>query len=205
MKIWGRVSSINVQKVMWTVSELGLEHERIDAGGSFGRLDTPEFGALNPNRKVPVLEDGEVVLWESNAIVRYLAARHGAGSLWPEDPARRALSDRWMDWKTATLIPDMTVVFWGLIRTPEAERNTAAIEAAAARMVPNWRILDAHLGGRPYVLGDALTIGDIALGAAVHRYLNLPLARPALPAVEAYYERLKARPAYRDHVMLPVT
>ncbi|HEX6144631.1 MAG TPA: glutathione S-transferase [Geminicoccaceae bacterium] len=205
MRIWGRVSSINVQKVMWTVGELGLEHERIDAGGSFGRLDTPEFGTLNPNRKVPVLEDGEVVLWESNAIVRYLAARHATGSLWPEDPARRALSDRWMDWKTATLIPDMTVVFWGLIRTPEAERDTAAIEAAAARMVPNWRILDAHLDGRPYVLEDALTIGDIAVGAAVHRYLNLPLARPALPAVEAYYERLKERPAYRDHVMLPVT
>lgn len=205
MRIWGRVSSINVQKVMWTVGELGLEHERIDAGGSFGRLDTPEFGALNPNRKVPVLEDGEVVLWESNAIVRYLAARHAAGSLWPEDPARRALSDRWMDWKTATLIPDMTVVFWGLIRTPEAERNTAAIEAAAARMVPNWRILDAHLEDRPYVLGDALTIGDIAVGAAAHRYLNLPLERPSLPSVEAYYDRLKERPAYREHVMLPVT
>ena len=115
LNIWGRNNSINVQKVMWTVGELGLEHHRIDAGGRFGGLDTPEFDALNPNRLVPAIEDDGVVVWESNTIVRYLAARYGADSLWPADPARRAQADKWMDWMITSLLPDMTVVFWGLV------------------------------------------------------------------------------------------
>src|SRR5690606_22701182 len=118
LTVWGRTNSINVQKVMWTVGELGLEHERIDAGGAFGGLDTAEYGRMNPNRRIPVLQDGELGLWESNAIVRYLAARYGAGTLWAEDPAQRSEADRWMDWMVTTLLPDMTVVFWQLVRTP---------------------------------------------------------------------------------------
>jgi glutathione S-transferase len=203
--VWGRQNSINVQKVMWTVGELRLEHERINAGGQFGKLDTEAYGKLNPNRRVPVLVDGDVVLWESNTIVRYLAARHAAGALWPEHPALRARSERWMDWEVGTLIPDMRVVFWGLIRTPEAERDGVAIEAATAGMVPNWRILEDQLGEGPFVAGETLTIGDISLGAAVHRYLNLPIERPSLPGIEAYYGRLQQRPPFREHVMIPVT
>lgn len=205
VKVWGRANSINVQKVMWAVGELGLDHERVDAGGQFGVVDSDAFAALNPNRRVPVLEDDRGAFWESNTIVRYLAARHGAGSLWPEDPAVRARSERWMDWEGYTLIPDLRVVFWQLIRTPEAERDMAAVEAAAAALVPNWRILETELGDGPFILGDTLTVGDISLGAAVHRYLNLPIERPSLPAIEAYYHRLGERGAYRDGVMLPVT
>jgi glutathione S-transferase len=205
LKIWGRTSSINVQKVMWTVGELGIEHERIDAGGTFGKLDSEAYGKLNPNRRVPVIEDGEVVLWESNTIVRYLGASHGKGTLWPEDPAARARSERWMDWEIYSLVPELRPVFWGLIRTPEAERDTTGIDAARQALVPLWRIVEAALGERRFVSGDALTIGDISLGAAVHRYMNLPIEPPSLPVLEAYYERLKERPAYREHVMLPIT
>ncbi len=205
LRIWGRTNSINVQKVMWTVAELGLAHERVDAGGKFGGLDTAEYGALNPNRKVPTLEDGDVVLWESNAIVRYLAARYGPGRLWPEDPVVRAQADKWMDWQISTVLPDMHVVFWQLIRTPEQQRDRAAIDASAKRLVPIWQILDEQLARRPFVAGGRLTIGGVPIGAMVHRYLNLPLERPALPAIDGYYARLQEHPAYRDHVMLPVT
>ena len=145
LKIWGRNNSINVQKVMWTVAELDLPHQRIDAGGAFGLLDTPTYGAKNPNRLVPVVEDGDLVLWESNAIVRYLAAKHGAGRLWPEDPGQRALSDRWMDWTFTTIMPDLGVVFWGLIRTPSEKRSMAAIEASSEKLAQIFGRLDAHL------------------------------------------------------------
>jgi glutathione S-transferase len=205
LKVWGRNNSINVQKVMWAVDELGLEHERIDVGGAFGGLDTPAYGRLNPNRRVPTVEDGDVVVWESNACVRYLAARYGAGGLWPEDPGERAQADMWMDWQTTTLLPDMTVVFWGLIRTPEAERDHAAIEAAARRLGATWRILDEHLATRRFVAGDALTMGDIPVGASCYRYGELSIERPQLPNVEAWYGRLRERAPFREHVMVPLT
>lgn len=205
LKVWGRTNSVNVQKVMWTVAELGLAHERVDAGGKFGGLDTAEYGELNPNRKVPTIEDGDVVLWESNAIVRYLAARYGADRVWPEDPALRAQADKWMDWQISTVLPDMHVVFWQLIRTPEQQRDRAAIDASAKRLVPIWQILDEQLARHPFVAGARLTMGDVPIGAMVHRYLNLPLERPALPNIDGYYARLQEHPAYRDHVMLPVT
>ena len=205
LRIWGRTNSINVQKVMWAVGELGLPHERIDAGGTFGGLDTPDYGALNPNRKVPTIDDDGTVIWESNACVRYLAARYGAGRLWPEDVKRRGRSEMWMDWQQTTLLPDMTVVFWGLIRTPDAQRDQAAIAAAAERLGATWQILDQHLATRRFVTGDSLTIGDIPVGASCYRYYGLPIARPQLPHVEAWYRRLKERPAFREHVMLPIT
>ena len=205
LKIWGRNNSINVQKVMWTVAELGLEHQRIDAGGRFGQLDTPEYGALNPNRLVPVIEDGDVVVWESNAIVRYLAARYGAGGLWPADPALRAQADKWMDWKITSLQPDMTVVFWGLVRTPPEQRDTARIESAAERLGRTFAILDEHLAGRRFVAGDHLTMGDIPVGAACYRYHALPIKRPPLPDLESWYARLQDREAFRSHVMIPLT
>ena len=205
IKIWGRPNSINVQKVMWTIAELGLDHERIDVGGAFGGLDTEAYGAMNPNRKIPVLQDGDVVVWESQACVRYLAATYGAGGLWPDDPAERSIADRWMDWKLTTLHPFMHICFWGLIRTPEADRDMKAIDQAAADLGETWRLFDDHMQARSFVLGDRLTMGDIPLGCAFYRYVNLPLDRLALPAIEAWYARLNDRVAFRDHVMIPVT
>jgi glutathione S-transferase len=205
LRIWGRTNSINVQKVMWTVGELGLAHERIDAGGAFGRLDTEEYGRLNPNRRVPTIEDDDTVVWESNAIVRYLTARYGAGGLWPEDPAERARGDMWMDWITAELIPDMTPVFWGLIRTPAERRDQTAIDAAVKRLADKWRLLDGWLAGREYVAGDRLTMGDVPAGAACYRYHELPIERPTLPNVAAWYARLRERAPFREHVMIPLS
>ena len=204
LRIWGRTNSINVQKVMWAVGELGLAHQRIDAGGAFGGLDSDEYGLRNPNRRVPAIEDDGLVMWESNACVRYLAARYDAGGLWPEDPVARARADMWMDWQQTTLLADMTVVFWGLIRTPEDKRDHGAIDAAVKRLGGTWRVLEAQLAGRRFVGGDRLTIGDIPVGAACYRYLGLPIERPSLPNLEAWYERLKQQPAYREHVMLPL-
>ena len=150
--VWGRKNSINVQKVMWTIGELGLAHERKDVGGPFGGLDTAEYGALNPNRRIPTIvdEDGTTV-WESHSCVRYIAARYGAGSLWPEDPSARALGDLWLDWMQTTLLPDLAPVFLGLIRTPAEERDMAKIERCIRAMGETWRILDAHMEGRRFV------------------------------------------------------
>lgn len=205
LRIWGRTNSINVQKVMWAVGELDLPHERIDLGGAFGGLDTDSYRALNPNRRVPTIEDDGAVIWESNACARYLAARYGAGSLWPEDPVVRAAADMWMDWQQTTLQVDMTTVFWGLVRTPEAERDHAAIEAAVGRLGAIWRRLDDHLAGRSFVAGEHFSMGDIPVGAACYRYHELAIERPKLRAIEAWYGRLQERAPYRTHVMLPLS
>jgi len=205
LKVWGRTNSINVQKVMWAVAELGLAHERLDAGGAFGGLETDSYSALNPNRRIPVVEDGELALWESNAIVRYLAAKYGTGTLWPEDAGLRSLADRWMDWQITTLQPQLHPIFWGLIRTAEAERDEAAIAAAAAAIVPVWELLDEHLRVRRFVGGPELTMGDIPLGCCYWRYRNLSVEQPSLPNIANWFSRLEERPAYRRHVMLPVT
>jgi len=204
LKIWGRKNSINVQKAMWAVGELGLAHERIDAGGPFGGLYTEEFRAMNPNARVPVIDDDGAVVWESHAIVRYLAAKYGDGTLWPSDPAARAHSDQWMDWTTADLQPAFIGgVFWNFYRTPEPQRNWQAIRQGIARSAILFRMLDRHLADRNFLAGDTLTMGDIAAGAQCYRYFELEIDRPAIPNVEAWYERLQARPAYREHVMVP--
>lgn len=203
--VWGRKNSINVQKAMWTIGELGLAHERHDVGGQFRGNDTPDYLAMNPNGLVPTVRDGDLVLWESNAIVRYLAAKHSAGRLWPAAPEERALADRWMDWQATTLHRDMTVVFWGLIRTVPEERDMRAITASTQELGRLWSILDAHLATRSYVGGDDFTMGDIPPGAACYRYLHLPIERPHLPHLESWYGRLQQRPAFREHVMVPLT
>jgi len=204
LKIWGRANSINVQKVMWTVGELALPHERIDAGGKFGGLDTDAFRAMNPNARVPVISDGGSVVWESHSIVRYLAAKYGSQSLWQADPAERSLSDRWMDWTLADLQPAFIGgVFWSLWRTPEPQRNWAAIRQAVARTGALFQILERQLAGKSFILGEKLSMGDIAAGAQLYRYFELPIERPRIPNVEGWYERLKSRRAYREHVMLP--
>jgi glutathione S-transferase len=204
LTIWGRTTSGNVQKVMWAIGELGLAHERIDAGGAYGGLDTPEYAAMNPNRRVPTMRDGDVVLWESNVIVRYLSARYGAGGLWPDGHAARGVADQWMDWQQTTLQPDMRTVFWGLVRTEPEKRNHADIADAVERLKELWSRLDGHLSRRPFVSGDRITMGDIPVGVMCHRYYALSVERAALRHLDAWYERLKARGAFRAQVMVPL-
>jgi glutathione S-transferase len=200
MKIFGRISSSNVMKVLWAAKELGLEYERVDAGMTFGVVDTLEYRAMNPNGRVPTLIDGDLVLWESNAIVRYLAAKHSAGGFWPAEPGQRAVLDRWMDWQQTVQTPAMTPVFWGLIRTSEAERDHAAIAAGIKNSIAASGILNAHLADREWMGGDTISIADIPLGPNLHRFFSLPFERPSLPNLEAYYFRLKTRPGFVEHI-----
>ncbi|WP_459615827.1 glutathione S-transferase family protein [Bordetella sp. 2513F-2] len=204
LKIWGRPSSVNVQKVLWAVRELALPHTLVQAGGEFGGLDTPDFGRLNPNRKIPVIDDGGFVLWESNAIVRYLAARYGQGSLWPADPCLRGDADRWMDWQATEWQPGMAAAFLGLVRTPEAQRDPRAIQDSARRANGLALVLEQALQGKEFVAGSQFGMGDIALGCAAHRWLGMPMERPATPALSAWYRRLMMRPATQGVLTLPL-
>lgn len=205
-KVWGRANSSNVMKVVWLLEELGLPYERLDVGGPFGRTDTPDYRAMNPNGLVPTLQEDGFVLWESNAILRYLCEANAPDSpLWPRAPRQRANMDRWMDWQQTTLNASMTVVFWGLIRTPPEKRDTAAIERAAIATGRVWEMLDKALAGHTHVAGDAFTLADIPLGVHVHRWFAFPLQRPETPHLRAWYERLLQRPAYKAHVAGPVT
>jgi glutathione S-transferase len=203
LRVWGRRNSLNVQKVMWLIGELRLAHEHIDAGGSFGGLDDPKFLAMNPNGRVPVIDDDGTTVWESHTIARYLCARYSAGTLWPEDPAERSLSDRWMDWELATLQPAFMDLFWGFYRTPDDQRDWQAIRDAAARCADHYLLLDRQLTGRRYLAGDALTIADFPAGSTLYRYFQLGIDRPSVRNVERWYRLLTGRPAYREHVMIP--
>jgi glutathione S-transferase len=204
LKIWGRRSSFNVQKVMWLVGELDLAHEHIELGGRFGGLDDPAFLAMNPHGRVPVIQDERATVWESHAILRYLAACHGAGQFWPDDPARRAQMDGWMDWSQTALQPDfLNGVFWGFYRTPDAQRNWPAIRAALSRCDGHFRKLDRLLSNRPFLLGEALSLADITVGTSLYRYFELKIERPSLPEVERWYRSLQQRQPFRAHVMIP--
>ena len=204
LTIWGRKTSVNVQKVMWTVAELNMPCQRIDAGGRFGGLSSAEFRALNPNGLIPVLKDEDLVLWESHAIVRYLCGQYGRGSLWAENARVRAEADKWMEWTSTTLQPTFTGgVFWGLYRTAPAQRNWSAIHAALGRCAELFGLLNEALSDRPFLTGDHLSMADIPAGAQLYRYFTLDIERPRLPHVEAWYQRLSERPAYATHVMVP--
>lgn len=205
LRIWGRMSSINVQKVVWTARELGLAFERIDAGGAFGGNRTPEYLRMNPNGKIPVIDDDGFVLWESNAIVRYLAARHGAGTLWPNEPRQRADADRWMDWQATELTPAMRNAFMQLVRTAPESRSQPLIDESNAATEPLLAILDGHLAGRHYLCAQQFTVADIAVGASVHRWFGLPQRHLDRPNVRGWYRRLMTRPAVAGVLTLPVT
>jgi glutathione S-transferase len=204
IRLWGRLTSINVQKVVWCLDELGLPYERIDAGGAFGIVDTPEYRRLNPNGRVPTIEDDGFVLWESNAIVRYLAAKHAQAGLCPADDRVRADADRWMDWQATGFSPAMRDAFWQLVRTPQDQRDHAAIERSARECEDYAAILDAHLQRREFVAGATFTIGDIAAGASAHRWLHLPIGRIPRPALRRWYDRVASRPGARQALLLPI-
>ncbi len=205
LKIWGRDNSVNVQKVLWTCAELALKYERIDAGGPFGVVNTPQYRNLNPNGLVPTLEDDGFVLWESNAIVRYLCAGHGAGRLWPEDLKVRAEADRWMDWMGTTFWPAFRPLFWNLVRTPVDQRDPKAMDESLQRTAEILGYLDAHLKTRPYIAGETLTMGDVPMGCAIWRWMALPIERPAQLHLKRWFGLLSQRPAYQSAVMLPLT
>lgn len=205
LRIWGRLSSINVQKVAVCANELGLAYERVEAGGKFGVVGTPAYQRMNPNALVPTIEDGDFVLWESNAIVRYLSRAHGAGGLWPDDPRRAADADRWMDWQATTLTPAMGDAFVQLIRTPAEQRDLRLVDASVAKTEPRMAILDAHLAERAYVAGATLTAGDIPLACAAHRWLGLPCERTPRPNVQRWLDGLRERPAFAQVLTLPIT
>jgi glutathione S-transferase len=204
LRIWGRVNSVNVKKAMWCVAELGLPHERIDAGMQYGVVNTPEYRRMNPTGLVPTIDDDGFTLWESHSIVRYLCAKHSAGKLWPTDLKARADAERWMDWAFA-FQSAMRNVFWGLIRTPPEKRDARAIEEGKAKTIALLPVLEQTLARQPYVAGSALTMGDIPIGCEVQRYMRVPIERPAFPAVQAWFERLRERPAFVKHVDLPLT
>jgi glutathione S-transferase len=204
LTVFGRRSSFNLQKVMWFVGELGVTHTHIELGGKFGGLDKSEFLAMNPHGRVPVIDDNGTVVWESHAILRYLAARAGADQFWNDDAAIRSQWDRWMDWAQTTLQPDFLIgVFWGFYRTPEPQQNLARIRHSVERSAQHFQLLDRWLAGRQFMLGDRLTLADIPIGTHLYRYFNLEIERPPLPNVEAWHRRLQDRQAYRAHVMVP--
>ncbi len=205
LTIWGRINSINVMKVLWMCTELGLAYRRIDAGMQHGVVDTDEYGAMNPNRRVPTIRDGDFTLWESNTIVRYLAARERATQWLPDEPRARADTERWMDWSTSTLAAPMTTIFWQLIRTPVERRDPAAIERSTAETVRLFELLDRQLQARESLCGATPTVADIAIAPFVHRWLALPINHPQLSALDAYYRRMMSRPAFRQHVALPLS
>src|SRR5258706_3633509 len=207
IKISGRNNSINVQKVMWAVGELALPHERIDIGGAFGKNKEPPYVAMNPNGLVPTLqEDDGFLLWESNTIVRYLAAKHGAGTLEPADPKQRALASQWMDWQYTVAAPAIFDLFWGLVRTPPEKRNQAAIDAAKAKTIEAMRILDAALAKTAFVAGAAFCMGDIPVGRFAYRCRRLIPERPALPHADRWFSAIEQCAAFKQHVLsIPLT
>jgi glutathione S-transferase len=204
-RLWGRTSSSNVKKVMWLADEMGLAYERIDAGGKFGVVNTPAYKKLNPNSRVPTIEDGDFVLWESNSIMRYLANKYGGEAFYPVEPAARASIDRWLDWQLAMLNPVEGPVFLGTIRTPPEKHDKAALAAAVAKLMPQWAMVEAHLASRPYMAGDTFSIADIALAIFAHRFLHNPfITVPPLPNISAWHGRLRPRPGFKTHVDVPL-
>lgn len=197
LKIWGRISSINVRKVVLAAQELGIAFERIDAGLSFGVVKTPEYLAKNPNALVPLVEDDRVQLWESNVIVRYLCARYSPDTLYPLALARRFDAERWMDWQQTTLNPAGRGAFMQWIRTPEARRDPQVIAQSVAATEGLLAMLDDHLANRRFMTGDELTMADIPIACEIHRWVKLPQPRTARPHLDRWYEAMRVRPSSR--------
>jgi len=203
LKIWGRVNSVNVKKALWCVEELGLPFERADAGMQYGIVNTPEYRKMNPNGLVPTMDENGFILWESHSIVRYLSAKFGKGVLWPMDERTRGVANQWMDW-AFSFQGSVRDSFWHLIRTPPEKRDAQAIEASRVKSGEMARILDAALADRMYVAG-AFSMGDIPIGCEVQRWMRLPMERPKLPHLEAWFERLCVRTAFKKNVDIPLT
>jgi glutathione S-transferase len=201
LKIWGRNTSSNVQKVIWALGEMKLPFDRLDVGGSFGKTKDAPYLAMNPNSLVPTLEEEDgFILWESNSIVRYLAAKHANRTLEPADLKTRALAQKWMDWQLSVLGPAITPVFWGLIRTPPEKRDANAIAAAKEKTIAAAKIMDAQLGKTQYLAGGEFSYGDIPVGIMIYRYMQLIPERPATPGLDRWYSAISSRAAFKEQV-----
>jgi glutathione S-transferase len=207
LTIWGRPNSVNVQKVLWCLAELDLPHQRIDAGLQFGKNDTAEYLAMNPNGRVPTLVDGDYVLWESNSIMRYLNLAYGKGSpIYPQEAKVRAGVDRWLDWTLSTLQPVDRPVFWGLVRTPPEKRDMAALQKAAGAEAVVWRVVEAQLASRRFIEGEEFTIADIALGAYARRWLGVEgVTKPKQPNIERWFAQFASRPGFAKFIAPPMS
>jgi len=202
LKIWGRLNSHNVKKVAWFARELDLPHVRHDVGGQFGMSEA--YIAMNPNRLIPTIEDGDVVLWESNAILRYLASRYAPEAMWPADPAARAQCDKWMDWQFS-FAEGQRDAFWNLVRKQPEERDATALEKSVRLAGEAMLILDRALASQPWLSGDQFGVADVPMGVYAHSFFALPMERPDVPHVRIWYDRLRERPAYVETVMIPLT
>lgn len=200
--LWGRLNSHNVKKVAWFAEELGLDYARHDIGGQFGY--TEDYLAKNPNRLIPMIEDGKVVLWESNAILRYMAAEYGGESWFPADPIDRALADRWMDWQFA-YAEAQRLPFLSFARTPREQWDMATIERDVTECARQLAVMERYLGETPWLSGARFGIGDIPMGVYAYTWFSLPFDKPEFPAVADWYARLKTRPGYASQVMIPLT
>lgn len=203
LKVWGRMTSNNVQKVMWCIDELVVPHEHIDLPHGRAKQDAA-YLAMNPNGLVPTIDDDGFILWESNSCVRYIAAKFGSGTLYPNDLHQRADAERWMDWAQTALAAPSWTIFLGLVLQKPEQRDLAAIAAATKRFNELWAITDKALATRKFVAGDHLTIGDIPMGIAAHRWFTIPVERERHPNFEAWYARLTERPAFKKNVMRPL-
>lgn len=205
IKIWGRNDSSNVQKVLWCSGELGIDFDRVDLGGKFGGNKEKPYLDINPNGLVPTIEDGGLILWESNTIVRYLTEKYGGGKLIEATPEGRAQASRWMDWQLTTLGPAIVPLFWGYVRTPPEKRDIAALKNALEKSSAAWKIVDDRLAKNAYLAGKDFTIGDIPLGVWAYRWFNLPIERSKLDNLGRWYGELQKRPAYQKYIMIPMT
>lgn len=189
---------------MWLVGELELPYEHISVGGAFGGLNTEAFLAMNPHGRIPVLSDNATIIWESHAILRYIAATYAQDTFWFDDAKMRAKIEPWMDWAQTTFQPDfLTGVFWGFYRTPDEKKNWPQINQSIARCNKHFDILENQLKDKKFLCMDSLSLADITVGTGLYRYFELDIERPNLPRVRAWYQRLQERPAYREHVMIP--
>ena len=202
LTLYGRSTSDSVQKALWALGEAGQSFEHVPLGGSFGGLDEPQYLAMNPHGSVPTLRDDDVVVWESNAIIRYLAAKYSSDALWPEDVARRAYVDQWMSWGQVRLYGDSNRLFWLTIRTPTDQQDAFEIGRVHERVMKYLRLLDTQLSKQAYVAGERLTMADIPCGAPLYRYFNLPIERETLPNLERWYALLTQRAPYQKAVMV---
>jgi glutathione S-transferase len=205
LKIWGRISSINVRKVVLTAQLLQLPFERVDAGASFGITKTPDYLARNPNALVPTIEDDGLVLWESNVVVRYLCAKHAEGTLYPRRLAQRFDAERWMDWQQTTLNGAGREAFIQLIRTPQERCNAQAVAASVAATEPLLALLDAQLAQRRFIAGENLTMADIPLACELHRWWGLPLEHPRHPNLQRWYDGIRQLPAAHGALDVPLS
>ena len=203
--IWGRLSSLNVRKVVWAAQETGVEFTRTDAGRAFGLVNTPEYKSINPNALVPTLQDGDLVLWESNVIVRYLCAKYDATTLYPQDLAARFNAERWMDWQQTTLNRAGGQAFVQWIRTPAEQRDMAAIAQSVAAMAPVLDLLEQHFSTHAFMAATHFTMADIPVACEIHRWFALPQPRASYPHLERWYASVLARPATRGVLDLPLS